>query len=257
MSHLIELRQRISVVETIRKTTNAMRLISMSTHSRLRTKKAFLTEYRDRIESLLQAQGIRPGSITQSSTHEGKILIISLGSHKGLCGIFNTVLAHYTKDHLSKLSQPHDLMVVGTHLAQHLASIGITNYTVITNLSYATLTTKVKELLEHIKKNYRSIIIYSNFPKSFFSNEPITTIFDFSTTNNNSVLDKLTSLYTKTLLQELVFNSLLAEQAARFLAMDGATRNAEELISEMRLSYNKLRQSIITRELTDLAGGTL
>lgn len=52
----------------------------------------------------------------------------------------------------------------------------------------------------------------------------------------------------------ILFQSLIAEQSSRFIAMDNSTRNASKLLDTMRLNYNKLRQSKITRELTDLAG---
>ena len=51
---------------------------------------------------------------------------------------------------------------------------------------------------------------------------------------------------------EGLFDSLLGEQAARFIAMDGATRNANSLLESMKLEYNKLRQAKITKELTEL-----
>ena len=54
MSHFIALRQRIKVIETIKKTTSAMRLISMSVHSRLRNQKTILEEYTAEIAEQLK-----------------------------------------------------------------------------------------------------------------------------------------------------------------------------------------------------------
>jgi F-type H+-transporting ATPase subunit gamma len=51
-----------------------------------------------------------------------------------------------------------------------------------------------------------------------------------------------------------LFQSLLAEHAARFISMDTATRNANSLLETTRLEYNKLRQAKITKELTELVG---
>ena len=52
-----------------------------------------------------------------------------------------------------------------------------------------------------------------------------------------------------------VAESSAAEQAARMAAMDGATRNAGELIKKVTLYYNKTRQAAITKELMDIVGG--
>jgi F-type H+-transporting ATPase subunit gamma len=52
-----------------------------------------------------------------------------------------------------------------------------------------------------------------------------------------------------------LLESAAAEQAARMTAMDGATRNAGELIKKVTLFYNKTRQAAITKELMDIVGG--
>lgn len=53
----------------------------------------------------------------------------------------------------------------------------------------------------------------------------------------------------------VLLESAAAEQAARMTAMDGATRNAGELIKRITLFYNKTRQAAITKELMDIVGG--
>ena len=53
----------------------------------------------------------------------------------------------------------------------------------------------------------------------------------------------------------VLLESAAAEQAARMTAMDGATRNAGELIKKVTLFYNKTRQAAITKELMDIVGG--
>ena len=53
----------------------------------------------------------------------------------------------------------------------------------------------------------------------------------------------------------VLLESAAAEQAARMTAMDGATRNAGELIQKVTLFYNKTRQAAITKELMDIVGG--
>ena len=53
----------------------------------------------------------------------------------------------------------------------------------------------------------------------------------------------------------VLLESAAAEQAARMTAMDGATRNAGELIQKVTLFYNKTRQAVITKELMDIVGG--
>jgi F-type H+-transporting ATPase subunit gamma len=66
-------------------------------------------------------------------------------------------------------------------------------------------------------------------------------------------MNYLVDSYIKSSITNLLFQSLLAEQASRFLAMDNATNNAENLLEKLNLQYNKSRQAIITKELSELS----
>jgi F-type H+-transporting ATPase subunit gamma len=52
-----------------------------------------------------------------------------------------------------------------------------------------------------------------------------------------------------------MINSKVSEQASRMTAMDGATKNANELLNDLNLKYNRARQSAITQEITEIVGG--
>jgi len=54
-----------------------------------------------------------------------------------------------------------------------------------------------------------------------------------------------------------LLDSSVSEHTARMLAMQTATDNADELLEEIKLQYNKLRQQAITSELLDIVGGTM
>lgn len=97
MSQFIKLKQRIKTVETIKKTTHAMRLIAMSGHSRLRHTKEVFDKYTkdlSRISDVLRFTNNR--DTIQFS--EKKKLVICIGSQKGLCGNFNNQLHHLLSD---------------------------------------------------------------------------------------------------------------------------------------------------------------
>ena len=117
---------------------------------------------------------------------------------------------------------------------------------------------------------YARVTVYSNYQKSFFNQKPrkniifplseciateteeppVEYLFEQSPEELNATIRHLMLTVT---LQEILFDSLLAEHAARFLSMDSSTRNADSLLVTMKLEYNKTRQAAITRELTELA----
>jgi F-type H+-transporting ATPase subunit gamma len=69
------------------------------------------------------------------------------------------------------------------------------------------------------------------------------------------VARQLVPQYLETQLQYALIESLASEHAARMVSMRNANDNAEEVIGELNLSYNKARQASITRELLDIIGG--
>ena len=73
--------------------------------------------------------------------------------------------------------------------------------------------------------------------------------------DEHELLDTLLPKHFQVQAFRVLLESAAAEQAARMTAMDGATRNAGELIQKVTLFYNKTRQAAITKELMDIVGG--
>ena len=70
-----------------------------------------------------------------------------------------------------------------------------------------------------------------------------------------AVLGYFLSHYLNFYIYEVLLNARASEQSARMVSMKNATDNAEDLIKDLTLEYNKLRQGNITRELLEIAGG--
>jgi F-type H+-transporting ATPase subunit gamma len=69
------------------------------------------------------------------------------------------------------------------------------------------------------------------------------------------VLDLLLTRYIESLVYQAVIENIACEQAARMMAMESATKNAEEIIDSLQLRYNKARQAAITKELAEIVAG--
>jgi F-type H+-transporting ATPase subunit gamma len=70
-----------------------------------------------------------------------------------------------------------------------------------------------------------------------------------------SVIDELLVRYVEALIYQAVAENLASEQSARMVAMKAASDNAGNVISELRLVYNKTRQAAITKELSEIVAG--
>jgi len=129
---------------------------------------------------------------------------------------------------------------------------------------------KFLELLLHHDPKFTNVVIFSNELKTFFVQKPHETVLVPFTNEQEKtaeplskdeylweqspkdLLDQLAYQTLEVQLHYLLFESLLAEHAARFISMDNATRNAQSLLEETQLQYNKLRQAKLPKELTEL-----
>lgn len=277
MAQKMQLGQRIKTVETIQKTTHAMRLTSMSTHARLHKKQAHLEVYRNEIERILNL--IRKDTCAREPKilEKAKTLSIIIGSQKGLCGAFNLRLFRFFEQEHT----PHEtefLVTIGKKTTELFEPGYKLHYTFNTFAAHNFFAI-AHELCQHIlgATGYTHVTIFSNYPQSFFVQRPTKTVltvpqFDTASfrckkhTQEQShcydeptpiILDAAEKLFMKVRIEELLFESLIAEHAARFVSMDASTTNAQEMLETMKRDYNKLRQASITRELMDLIGGML
>ena len=89
MSQLIKLREQIKTIKTIQKITQAMRLVSMSIHSRLNNQKVYLKNYQNELNKIATIIDNNQKIDQKKSILSHKKLVILIGSQKGLCSSFN------------------------------------------------------------------------------------------------------------------------------------------------------------------------
>lgn len=282
MAQLIQMRQRIKAIETIKKITHAMQLISMSMHSRLRNRAPLLENYQQEVERMFEkvrfaAPAWHNPIMYPDAAPESNPLVILVASQKGLCGNFNSSLlrkfeAQFPIEKLKNTS----LIAVGKYAVKYIEKLPVERVvSTFDDFSSARLNLiagRIVEAINTVEKPYSSVIVVANALKTFFIQHPqVTTVlppskelgasiaesmpkepYDWEQ-NPSEILDDLALQYLTAKIYHLLFQSIFAEQAARFISMDNSTRNAKELLEETQLLYNKLRQAKITRELTELS----
>lgn len=287
MAQLIQMRNRIKAVQTIKKITHAMRLIAMSTHSRLQDKRASLESYKKDIRQLFVSLHLYDKTWKSSILNPAKTdkqLIILVGSQKGLCGNFNENLFRYFEKthHTNFPKDGYDVIAVGEKSVEYCTSQKlhlINTFREFTTPKLTSIADVIASFIMEAEQSYNKVAIFHNFPKSFFSQRPqqifivpvsaIATLGKPTDTDETEplqldeyvweqtpaeLLDYLVHVYLKSTIEYALFESLMAESAARFVSMDSSTRNAEDVLEDLQLSYNKTRQAKITRELAELMG---
>ncbi|RTL05893.1 hypothetical protein EKK58_06670 [Candidatus Dependentiae bacterium] len=274
MSQLMQMRQRMKTIETIQKITHAMRLIAMSSHTRLKAKQTTLKEYFKEVDTLFyNTYQLAPKwehPVCKINNQNPELLII-IGSQKGLCGNFNTAILQTVKQ---LIIQKHTIecITVGkkTYDFAH-AKLNINPILTFNTFSAGNYLRTAQEIIDYLFNNqerYGKVTVIGSFAKSFFNqvafahqlvpiqNKDIV----FSTIKKDAfiwdespttILNQLLKQYLIAQLSVWLFETLIAEQAARFLSMDTSTRNAKNMLDSTKLLYNKLRQTKITKELLE------
>ncbi len=308
MSQLIQMRQRIQAIETIKKVTHAMQLISMSLHTRLQKQSVSRDIYRQNLLNMLQitsqVKNNSTAQITSPTIINNKQLLIIIGAQKGLCGNFDTEILRFVDHNLAmnataeSITTPinHNLITLeiicigSKKITQELHKRNLNIIQAYPGLKINSLAAISHEIFNFIVKNqahYQTITSFSNKSETFFLNKPVKTEIYPITTNitksqqkkptkfalNNQPETNLLDHYSEYLwdnspqelynyllerylsytVQSVLFDSLVAEQAARFRSMDTANRNACDLLEISYRDYNKLRQYKITKELIELS----
>ena len=275
MVQLIQIRQRIKAIETIKKITHAMRLIAMSAHSRLKGQQKPLQKFHEKLSQIFDhAFSAYPAWHNRifNPEHSGETLVIVIGSQKGLCGNFNNSLFYFFNESLPELNKKKcTYIAIGKKAQENLAKVHIKSQIYYKNFSAATLETISRSIIGtimHAQPHFDSVIVFSNQLKTFFIQKPHQTILiPFSGQTHalkeqpgfywqespQEILDYAAQQLLVTRLQQTLFESLLAEQASRFISMDSSTRNANNLLDQTKLTYNKIRQANITKELSELS----
>ena len=283
MPSLKEIKGCIASVQSTLKITSAMKLVASA---KLRKAQQAIEAMRPYEASLQQMYRNLLASVTEGadareavSAGEGpeRVAIVAIASNSSLCGSFNANAVARVKDLLAE----HPLATVysvGRKMADAMRKAGRPSPKDFSALaehpSYGAAADLAEDLAEDFEKGKytRIYLVYNHFVSTA---KQVPTVETFlprtvpapvavpSAPVTDYIVEPaagklLEALYPKTLKLKLytaLLDSAAAEHAARTVAMQTATDNAENLLTELTLQYNKGRQQKITSEILDLAGG--
>ncbi len=283
MASLQSLRRKIGSVKNTQKITKAMKMVAAAKLKRAQDRILSARPYAIRMRQVLErvSRRVSPSVHPLFRRHSGnRVLVAVVTSDRGLCGAFNanvlrravgvleehkargaevsvSVIGRKGLDYFHRRSWPirHKWPGVFDRLTyEHAKDIGQELIDDYTNESFDELYIVHNEFKSVMQQEIR---VRKGLPIDLTEGtEPPDTagghyLYEPSEDEVFSGLDEVVYILTYRVLLE----SAAAEQAARMTAMDGATRNAGELIQKLTLFYNKTRQAAITKELMDIVGG--
>jgi len=286
MASLKEIKGRIKSVQSTQKITSAMKMVSSAKLRVAQNQIERFSPYQQKLTEIMndflssETDYVSPLS---KKREVNAVAIIVISSNSSLCGAFNANIIKLLKQTLNVYSQiPKEniyLYPIGKKVEDTIKKEGLA-----IEGSYIQLMDKpnfedAKNIADRLiqdfldKKIDTVILLYNHF-KSTASQVPTKEQFlpielsvkqnDNDKTATDFIVepDKITileALIPKSLRIKLyasILDSAAAEQAARTVAMQIATENADEILSDLTVQYNKQRQQAITSELLDIIGGS-
>ena len=284
MASLKEVKSRILSVNSTQQITKAMKMVAAAKLRRAQDRVIQLRPYSDKLQTILNNLSSSSGSNSKLLEERkiNKVLLIVVGSDKGLCGSFNSSVIKYTNQLIESDYKKHyenkklTILPIGKKMFDHYKK---RNFLILDNFwsilkksSYDDVAGISNFLMnEFILENYDKIdIIFNEFKNVAVQNTMTSTFLPVNEENDDEdkndtnyifepnqkdILNKLIPKALTANLFKTILESNASEQGARMTAMSQATDNATELLKELKLSYNRSRQAAITKEILEIVGG--
>ena len=276
---MIGIKSRLKSVQSTRQITKAMELVATSKLRRAKAKvesaRPFHRILREAIDSIENSGEIRR-SIWSEPTDGKRTLFIVVAGDRGLAGGYNSNVFRMVRS-LSEGTEP-TLITIGKKAVDHYASKGVP---VIYSLPSADDVTvdDCTTLAERIVSEFKSgcfdkvVAVYTKFTSMISQvtfTEQILPLVDAEEAKSaedelspdpiyggdpEEILEKIIPCYIAGMLNTAVLEALASESGARRMAMNAANKNADEMIGDLMLKYNRARQAVITQEITEIVSG--
>lgn len=287
MPSLKEIKGRIASVDSTRKITSAMKMVSSAKLRKAQTRVEQFLPYQKQLmyilDRYLSSDTEEFSSPLAENRNVKRVAIVAISSNSSFCGAFNSNVIRLLWDTIQKYHALHyeiEVYPIGKKIEEAVAK---SLFPVEKKRSYISLIDKpnyegARDVADGLvagflsKKIDKVELIYNRFKSmgvQIPTNEPFLPVVLSKNENQTAALtDYIVEPDGKTLLDSLlpkslrakiyavILDSAAAEQAARTVAMQIATDNANDLMDELTLQYNKQRQQAITGELLDIIGGS-
>lgn len=285
MASMREIKRRKGSIQSTQQITKAMKLVSTVKLQRAKGRAEDSKPYFDYMYDTVSSMLAKSGNISHPYLQAGdspKKAIIVITSNRGLAGGYNSNITKLIKNSDIK-KEDAIIYAVGRKGRDSLARYGYeikADYSEVINepmykdaseIGAAVLEafsnnevgeiylayTRFKNTVTHIPTLIKLLPVDPSMGKkeeSEANSVEALTLMNYEPSAEEA-LDMIIPKYMNSLIYGALVEALASENGARMQAMDSATNNAEDMISDLSLSYNRARQSSITQELTEIVAG--
>ena len=280
MANIRLIRRRIKGIQSTSKITRAMEMIATLKMRRAQERGLAGRPYSEKISQVIADLAALPGE--SRALHPllqrrpvTKIAVVHITPDRGLCGGLNANINRRTASLILEQSLPVTIIAVGRKGLDFMRRYGRDIHAEFTRLGDRPSLLDTLPISRIIIDDYTAgaidlvYLVYAQFVSTMVQRPVMRQILpvepaEIPTAENvdyiyepgpAAVLGELLPRFVEMQVYHAILESIASEQSARMVAMRNATDNANELIEELTLMYNKARQESITKELLDITGG--
>jgi F-type H+-transporting ATPase subunit gamma len=274
-----DIRRRIGSVSNIKQITRAMQFVAASKLKRAQDATLASRPYSAKLDEVLAdlSAVVEPDEHPLLARHEaGQRCIVVFTTDRGLAGSLNTNVIRFTARQVTEGGGDLVLVTVGRKGLGSMRRAGVPIAASFEGFGDKPAFADVIPLARLLTDDYlagrydRIDLIYPRFVSTLVQHPELDTLLPIEPTEDThgipgrqfifepsagAVLSQLIPRYVATRIYQAVLEMTASEQSSRMVAMRNATDNAEDLIDDLTLTYNKVRQANITREMIEIATG--
>lgn len=280
MANTIDIRRRIRSVKNTQQITKAMKMVAAAKLRRAQDRMFSARPFAAALRQVLSSVATRAeaaGHPLLAQREENRILLLVVTADKGLCGAFNTNINKAAQNALRDRNWPEaQLIPVGRKANDFFRRRPTPIRHREINIFQALSPEHARGLANLLSEDYTAekvdavYVVYNEFKSIIQQNvvlerllpirkeelEPGEASIDYLyEPGAGAILSELLPRYLEFQIYRILLESAAAEQGARMTAMESATKNAGELIDHLTLTYNRIRQASITKEIIEIVSG--
>ncbi len=282
MASMRDIKRRKGSIQSTQQITKAMKLVSTVKLQKARSRAEQTNPYFNYMYQTVTSMLAKSGNINHPYLKKGestKKAVVVITSNRGLAGGYNSNVVKLVTGSADLPVEDTEVYAIGSKGKEALERRGyqikVDGSAVIESPSYEDAAALCRKVLEsystgEIGEIYLAYTHFKNTvshePKLIkllpveFDEEEMAQVADSNVLmtyepNEEAALDMIIPKYVTSLFYGALVEAVASENGARMQAMDSATSNAEEMISDLTLKYNRARQGSITQELTEIIAG--
>ncbi|MCC7370367.1 MAG: ATP synthase F1 subunit gamma [Chloroflexi bacterium] len=280
MPSLQDIRRRIRGVRNTAQITKAMELVAASRMRRAQLRVTAARPYAETMRTFISELAAVAAGSQSDELHPlleqrevDTVGIIVITADRGLCGALNANVIRRASELILAQTHPVELMTIGRKGQDFMARRGYKIFASITGIGDRPTYEQIIPIARNVMESFMErrmdecYLVYPEYistltqrprvqkilPIVSGGDEPARPVDYIFEPDPKSILNELLPRYVEVLIYEAILEAQASEQSARMVAMRNANQNAQDLIKDLTLVYNKTRQAAITREVIEIA----